>query len=162
MYTKICLNNWHSDVLKVSWDDNTCNLIHKKCYLRKLLQRYLTPYNTKCNIQRSNQQMATLIIPCTACSYLELRKGNNVSLLSSIFTNKRPVDCGYWNPNASYGTQSQGSWTQHISSAKWMLPWLLLGKNFTFSLNSYSHTHWLGWISGVNMHTTALLLPIMM
>ena len=31
-YTKFCYSNWHLDELKVSWDENTCKLIHiQKC-----------------------------------------------------------------------------------------------------------------------------------
>ena len=29
-YTKLYVNSWHLDELKVSWDDNICKLIHKR------------------------------------------------------------------------------------------------------------------------------------
>ena len=32
IYFKLCLNNRHLDEQKVSWDDNICKLIHKKCH----------------------------------------------------------------------------------------------------------------------------------
>jgi hypothetical protein len=31
---KLCCNNWHLDEPKVSWNDNTYKLIHKKCHLK--------------------------------------------------------------------------------------------------------------------------------
>lgn len=31
-YIKPCFKNWHLDQLKESWDDNTCQDIHKKCH----------------------------------------------------------------------------------------------------------------------------------
>ena len=45
-YTKLCINNWHLDELRVSWDDSICELIHKKCHSYHIAIKYHVTLNT--------------------------------------------------------------------------------------------------------------------
>ena len=47
-YTRLCFNYWHLDEVEVSWDNNTCKLIHKKCHHCDI-NDHMT-LNTICNV----------------------------------------------------------------------------------------------------------------